>query len=48
MLTYISRDRDVSEALFEILEINQMVSNKIPLHLLPSQQQLNLLLPDKQ
>jgi len=32
MLTDISRDPDVSKAFFEILEINRILSNKIPLH----------------
>ena len=35
MLGSISKDPDVCGALFEILEINRTVSNKIPLHILP-------------
>ena len=43
MLKTISQDPDVCSALFEILEINRIISNKIPIHILPSQMQLNLL-----
>jgi len=35
LLNAISQDPDLCEALFEILEINRMVSNKIPLYILP-------------
>jgi regulator of protease activity HflC (stomatin/prohibitin superfamily) len=33
MLNAVSQDSDVCEALFEILEINRIVTNKIPLHI---------------
>jgi len=42
MLNTISRDSEVCEALFEILEINRMVSNKIPIHVLTRDIQLTL------
>ena len=42
MLNTISRDPDVCAALFEILEINRIASNKIPIHILPDKMQLNL------
>ena len=42
MLNTVSQDPDVCEALFELLEINRIVSNKIPLYLLPKQNQLVL------
>ena len=42
MLNVISQDPDVCEALFEILEINRIVSNKIPLHVFANQLQLTL------
>jgi regulator of protease activity HflC (stomatin/prohibitin superfamily) len=45
MLNDVSQDPEVCEALFEILEINRIVSNKIPLHVLTSQ--LQLMLPDQ-
>ena len=44
MLNTISRDPDVCAALFEILEINRIVSNKIPINMLSNNMQLNLLL----
>ena len=43
MINEISQDPDVCEALFEVLEIQRTVSNKIPLHVV--NQQLHLLLP---
>ena len=43
MLKTISQDPDVCKALFEILEINRIVSNKIPIHILTNKMQLNLL-----
>ena len=43
MLKTISQDPDVCKALFEILEINRIVSNKIPIQILPNQMQVNLL-----
>ena len=42
MLNTISQDRDVCEALFEIMEINRMVANKIPIHNFTKQIQLTL------
>jgi len=42
MLNTVSQDPEVCEALFEILEINRIVSNKIPLHLFTKQLQLVL------
>ena len=45
MLDRISRDEDVCRTLFEILEINRMVANKIPIHVLT--RQLMLTLPEK-
>ena len=44
MLDTISRDEDVCKTLFEVLEINRIVSNKIPINVLT--QQLLLTLPD--
>ena len=43
MLKNISQDPDVCKALFDILEVNRIVSNKIPIHILANQMQLNLL-----
>ncbi|MCL2695625.1 MAG: SPFH domain-containing protein [Clostridiales bacterium] len=43
MLNTVSRDADVCEALFEILEINRTVANKIPLHVVA--QGVQLILP---
>jgi len=43
MLENISRDEDVCRTLFEVLEINRMVANKIPINVLT--QQLLLTLP---
>ena len=40
MLNVVSQDPDVCEALFEILEINRITSNQIPLHLITPQVQL--------
>jgi len=37
MLQKVSTDQDVSDALFEILEINRIVANKIPLHVVTPQ-----------
>ena len=45
MLDEISRDPDVCEALFEILEINKIVTNKIPLNIIS--QEVQLLIPHK-
>jgi len=42
MLNEVSQDPDVCAALFEILEINRIVSNKIPLHIFTNQVQLTL------
>jgi len=42
MLNTISQDTDVCDALFEILEINRIMSNKIPLHIITQQIQLTL------
>ena len=42
MLNAVSQDSDLCEALFEILETNRMVSNKIPLYVLPDKIQLTL------
>ena len=42
MLNTVSQDPDVCEALFELLEISRIVSNKIPLYMLPKQNQLVL------
>jgi hypothetical protein len=39
-LKRISEDDDVCKALFEILEINRIVANKIPIHLLTPQMQI--------
>ena len=44
MINNISRDEDVCRALFEILEINRVVSNKIPINIIS--QQILLTLPD--
>ncbi|MCL2423934.1 MAG: hypothetical protein FWD11_08615 [Micrococcales bacterium] len=44
MINEISQDPDVCEALFEVLEIQRTVSNKIPLHVI--NQQFQLLLPN--
>jgi len=41
-LNTISRDADVCETLFEILEITRMASNKIPIHILTDKIQLTL------
>ena len=38
----VSRDKDVCDTMFSILEINQMVSCKMPIHLLPENMQFNL------
>jgi len=43
MLNAISQDPDVCEALFEVLEIDRIASNKIPIHILSQQIQLSLL-----
>jgi len=43
MLNTISQDADVCEALFEILEINRIVSNEIPIHVLTDQMQMTIL-----
>jgi len=42
MLNEVSQDPDVCAALFEILEINRIVTNKIPLHIFTNQVQLTL------
>ena len=42
MLKTVSKDSDVCKALFEIFEINRIVSNKIPLHIFTKQIQLTL------
>ena len=42
MLNTVSQDPDVCKALFEILEINRIVSNKIPIHVLTREIQLTL------
>lgn len=42
MLNTISKDEDVCKALFEIFEVNRIVSNKIPLHVFTNQLQLTL------
>ena len=42
MLNEVSKDQDVCETLFEVLEIERMKSNKIPLHILPNQLQITL------
>ena len=42
MLNTVSQDPDVCKALFEILEINRIVSNKIPIHILAREIQLTL------
>jgi len=42
MLDEISKDADVSKALFEIFEVNRIVSNKIPLHVLTDKLQLTI------
>jgi hypothetical protein len=42
MLNTISRDPDVCETLFEILEINRILSNKIPIHIITDRIQLAL------
>jgi len=42
MLNTVSKDVDVCKALFEILEINRIVSNKIPLYVIPAQNQFVL------
>jgi len=47
MLNSISRDTDVCEALFEVLEITRIANNKIPVNILAKDLQLNLLLKDK-
>ena len=46
MINTISKDKDVCEALFEILEIDRIVSNNVPLHVLTEKTQLNILHPD--
>jgi len=45
MLKNISEDADVCEALFEVLETNRIVSNRIPMYLLTKQ--IQLVLPDR-
>jgi uncharacterized protein (UPF0147 family) len=42
MLHEISQDRDVCETLFDVLEIDRKVSNKIPVHVLTKSLQLTL------
>ena len=42
MLDDISKDSDISKALFEIFEVNRIVSNKIPLHVLTDKLQLTI------
>ena len=42
MLNLVSRDPDVSKTLFEILEINRIMANKIPINMIPDGMQLNL------
>lgn len=42
MLNAVSKDADVSKALFEILETNRIVNNKIPLHVFTKQLQLTI------
>jgi len=46
MINTISKDKDVCEALFEILEIDRIVTNKVPLHVLTPKTQLNILHPE--
>ena len=47
MLRVISQDQDVCETLFEVLEIERIISNNIPLYNLTSQLQLTLPRRDK-
>ena len=42
MLNEVSRDDDVCQTLFEVLEIERIISNKIPLQILPNQLQITL------
>jgi len=42
MLDEISKDADISKALFEIFEVNRIVTNKIPLHVLTDKLQLTI------
>jgi regulator of protease activity HflC (stomatin/prohibitin superfamily) len=42
MLNEISLDPEVCETLFEVLEIERTIQNKIPLHILPNQLQITL------
>ena len=42
MLNTVSKDADVSAALFEVMEVNRIVSNDIPLHVFTKQLQLTL------
>jgi len=42
MLNEVSQDQDVCETLFDVLEIERMISNKVPLHILPNQMQIAL------
>ncbi|MCL2088282.1 MAG: SPFH domain-containing protein [Oscillospiraceae bacterium] len=42
MLNEVSKDQEVCETLFEVLEIERMISSKVPLHILPNQMQITL------
>ncbi|MCL1803009.1 MAG: SPFH domain-containing protein [Eubacteriaceae bacterium] len=48
MLEQISADPDVCQALFELLEVNKIVTNNIPLHLLAPNTQVMLPVPAEQ
>lgn len=45
MLKEISKEKSVSDAFFEVLEVERIVQNKIPMHILTNK--LNLMLPEK-
>jgi len=42
MLYEVSQDQDVCEALFEVLEVERMITNRVPIHLLTKQLQISL------
>jgi len=42
MLNDISKDQEVCETLFEVLEIERMIASKVPLHILPNHLQITL------
>jgi len=42
MLNDVSKDREVCETLFDVLEIDRIISGKVPLHILPNQLQITL------